>query len=32
MVKQYNEFMGGVDKADQLLSYYGLEEGILPFD
>jgi len=23
MVDQYNAYMGGVDKADQLLSYYG---------
>ena len=23
MVEQYNTYMGGVDKADQLISYYG---------
>ena len=23
MIEQYNTYMGGVDKADQLLSYYG---------
>ena len=23
VVEQYNEFMGGVDTGDQLLSYYG---------
>ena len=23
MVEQYNTYMGGVDKSDQLLSYYG---------
>ena len=24
MVDRYNTFMGGVNKSDQLLSYYGL--------
>ena len=23
MIEQYNKFMGGVDKADQLVTYYG---------
>ena len=24
MVEQYNTYMGGVDRSDQLLSYYGI--------
>ena len=23
MIQEYNKFMGGVDKADQLVTYYG---------